>query len=176
MPYFDVPLENNRFIVNTIVFDAQKLDQEKLQRCLSEESFEGDDRSIARALIDTGATHCSITEDLAEKLHLSPVGKSTIGTAGHPVDCSQYVVLLGIPVTEVHKYHEIVDKKSNESKVVPAAQTNHFKLHLTKVSAMPKQQRTRGFDVIVGMDLLGKMMFQYAGNPAFSGGRLVIGF
>ena len=41
---------------------------------------------------------------------------------------------------------------------------------------MPKQEKVRGFDVIIGMDLLGKMIFHYSGNPATSQGELTIGF
>ena len=179
MPYFKVPLNNNRFIIGSVVFDAQKLNQEKLRTYLESGSFEGDDRSINRALIDTGATHCSITEELAQKLCLNPIGRITVGTAGHPVECNQYVVMLGIPVTEVYAYRQIVDEKSKRPAVVPAAHTNHFKLHLTRVSAMPRQETVRDFHVIIGMDFLGKMTFQYSGDPAFPEGNttyLTIGF
>ena len=179
MPYFKIPLNNNRFIIISVVFDAQELNQEKLHTYLRSGNFEGDGRSTARALIDTGATHCSITEELAQKLHLNPVGRVTIGTAGHPVKCNQYVVILGIPVTEVHAYRQVVDEKNRRPAVVPAAHTNHFKPHLTRVSAMPRQEAARDFDVIIGMDLLGKMTFQYSGDPAFPGGNatyVTIGF
>ena len=127
-------------------------------------------------MIDTGATHCSITEELAHKINLNPVGVSTIGTAGHPIRCNQYVVCLWILVTEIHAWKETLNNKNKQKEIVPKSMTHHLKTHITRVSAMPKQKTVRGFDVIIGMDLLGKMTFQYSGNPAFPVGDLTIGF
>ena len=101
MPYFNTSLKDNRFIVESVVLDIRSLGSEKTSAYIQESNFEGDGRSAAKALIDTGATHCSITEELAQKLNLIPTGTETIGTAGHPIECKQYLILLGIPVSEV---------------------------------------------------------------------------
>ena len=173
MPYFNIPLKENRFITDSVVLDVQLLGPEKTAEYIEKGDFEGDSRSTARALIDTGATHCSITEDLAQKLRLKPAGRHTIGTAGHPIECNQYFILLGIPVNEVYGYHKAQDSKSNQEQMVSVG-VSHFKPHFTQVSGMPPQKRD--FDVIIGMDLLGKMIFQYTGSSATSAGSLIIGF
>ena len=175
MPYFNTSLKDNRFIVESVVLDIRSLGSEKTSAYIQESNFEGDGRSAAKALIDTGATHCSITEELAQKLNLIPTGTETIGTAGHPIECKQYLILLGIPVSEVQGYQKILNKETNQEQMVPMG-INHFKPHLTRVSGIPTQQKERGFDVIIGMDLLGKMIFHYTGNPATPAGNLTIGF
>ena len=143
MPYFNVPLKNNRFIINSVVVDVRSLRPEKVTEHIKRGDFKGDNISPAKALIDTGATHCSITEELAQKLQLKPTGNHTIGTAGHPIECNQYFILLGIPVSEVHGYQKLFNKETNQEQILPMG-TNHFKPHLTQVSGMPAQQEERG--------------------------------
>ena len=175
MPFFNVPLTKNRFIVDSVVLDLRSLTSEKLSEYIKKGNFKGEDRSPAHALIDTGATHCSITEDLAEQLRLKPIGRHTVGTAGNPLECNQYSILLGIPVAEILGTENVTDSKTGQQQIVSHG-VQHFKLHPARVSSLPKQEQKRGFDVILGMDLLGKMIFQYAGNPANPTGTLTVGF
>ncbi len=175
MPYFKVPLKDNRFIIRSVILDIRSLSPKEVKSYIERVNFEGENRSVVSALIDTGATNCSITEDLAERLCLKPTGQCTVGTAGHPIECNQYFILLGIPVSEVYGMQKIYDEKSGQQREVPYGVT-HFKAHFAQVSSMPKQEKVRGFDVIIGMDLLGKMIFHYSGNPATSQGELTIGF
>ena len=175
MPYFNVALKNNRFVIFSVVLDARSLTQNKLSEYVQNNSFEGDDRLRARALIDTGATHCSITDEIATKLNLKPVGRHKVGTAGYPLECNQYIILLGIPVKEITGTEKTHDKETNEEKVMEQG-VMYYKMHMARVSSLPKQEEDRGFDVIIGMDFLGKMMFQYSGNPMTAEGGLTIGF
>lgn len=175
MPYFKVPLKDNRFIIQSVVLDIRSLSPEEIKTHVKDANFEGESRSVASALIDTGATHCSITEDLAERLHLKPTGRCAVNTAGHPIECNQYFILLGIPISEVQEIRKIYSERGDRQKIVPHI-VDHFKVHISQVSSLPKQEGVRDFDVIIGMDLLGKMIFHYSGNPTYPTGEMTIGF
>lgn len=175
MPYFKIPLKGGRFIIRSVVLDIRSLSPEEVKTYVESNNFEGENRSVVNALIDTGATNCCITENLAERLRLKPTGQCTIGTAGHPIECNQYFVLLGIPVSEVHGVQKMYDKETGQQRAVPYG-VSYFRAHISQVSSLPRQEKSRDFDVIIGMDLLGKMIFHYSGNPAAPAGELTIGF
>ena len=177
MPYFKVPLTDNRFIIQAVVLDLRSLSLEEVHEHIQRESFEGDNRSIVRALLDTGATHCTVTEELVQRLGMKEDGEcpTPISTAGHPIRCKQYSILLGIPVVEVCETQQVRDTHTGQEAMV-SQKINHFKAHIAQVLGLPKQEKDRGFDVIIGMDFLGKMIFHYSGNPAVAGGEMTLGF
>ena len=177
MPYFRVPLVDNRFVIQAVVLDLRSLSFEEAREHIQKESFEGNSRSVVRALLDTGATHCTVTEELVQRLSMKEDGEcpTPISTAGHPIRCKQYSILLGIPLMEVYGTQKVYNAETGCEAVVPQ-RVNHFKAHVAQVIGLPKQGKDRGFDVIIGMDFLGKMMFHYSGNPATAGGEMVLGF
>ena len=50
-----------------------------------------------RALIDTGATHTAIREDILLELRTIPIGRQSVETAAGQVVCDQYFVRLAFP-------------------------------------------------------------------------------
>ena len=106
---------------------------------------------MANALIDTGATKSCITEKLAKKLNLIPIGKTTITGASGKKNSDIFKVCLCIPVKNKNLQHyEMIETDVLSCSSIIGIENN--------------------FDVILGMDILKDMMFQYTPN------HLAIGF
>lgn len=106
-----------------------------------------------RALVDTGANHCCISEKVVADLNLRPYSQSEMMTAGAPHTALLYRVDIAISVTET----ELRSEKQKDGQVVltphPVFETSKGFSHV-KVSAIPDIGGDRGFDVILGMNIL----------------------
>ena len=115
------------------------------------------------ALIDTGATRSCITEEVAEELELIPTCKNKMYTAGKPIECNGYDIEIAIPITEVKEF-EVAKDKQNKKRVVPKSGTTHIRAWKSSVSSLPSQGKYRGYDCLLGMDVLASCTFQYNGG------------
>lgn len=111
------------------------------------------------ALVDTGANRSAISEEIAKELNLTPTGKISIRTAGHPVDCNVYEIHMVIPVQEIIGLKQI--EKEGKVATVPESML-HIRGWPVSAHALPKQKEHRGFDCLIGMDILATCTFQYA--------------
>ena len=174
MAYLNTTLQKGRFIIDAVVFNEESIESNTIQQCIDEHDFKREGVSTVKALIDTGATHCCITEELASILGLEVCGKQTVNTAGHPVECAVYQIVLGIPVSETYSHK---NKEIKETEHIPTLETHNFIGVPQQVFTLPKQNKGRGFDIILGMNFLDNMIFHYTGSPNRSGGGLLtIGF
>ncbi len=98
----------------------------------------------AKALVDTGATSCAITKKLIDKLNLVPVGSALQATASDIRKSNIYLIGLNIPV--------------KENKVI------YYKMFFISVMDLPDIGKPHDFDIIIGMDILRTMIFQYQPN------------
>ena len=107
-----------------------------------------------RALIDTGATHTSITQTFSE-LNLVPSGSNEMTSASGVCEVELFEVDLAIPFRNIlgARITEKEGKKVQEFQV----QESHWSHLKHKVSALPDIQKDRGFDLILGMDILVRM-------------------
>ena len=151
MPIFSVPLINQQFIIKTIVIDSKNTSENELKEYLKSDNITGHNRSIADALFDTGATKSCITEKLAEKLNLIPISKTIITGASGKKNSDIFIVYLCIPVYRDNKKHYEV-------------------IETDVLSCFSTIGEENNFDVILGMDILKNMIFQY--TPT----QLTIGF
>ncbi len=108
-----------------------------------------------RALVDTGASNTCIAQECADELGLIPVGKTTITTASNNCNVNQYVVDIAIPVTNTTLKPIKSDNKENFVEQVIGEE--HWAHAQQKVHSIPEIGKDRGFDVILGMDILSKM-------------------
>jgi len=106
-----------------------------------------------RALVDTGANQCCISEKVVADLRLRPYSQSKMMTAGAPHTALLYRVGVAISVTET----ELRPEKQKDGQVVltphTVLETSRGFGHI-KVSALPDIGGDRGFDVILGMNIL----------------------
>lgn len=113
-------------------------------------------------MIDTGASSTFISQEYADELQLIPIGKSSIMTAANHCDVSRYKIDFAIPVATTElKSTEKDGKKSTEQVIIGEehwAHTQH------KINSIPSIGKDRGFDVILGMDILSKMHITMFGN------------
>ena len=119
--------------------------------------------SSKRALIDTGASNTCISQEYADDLSLIPIGKAQISTAGDNCDVSLYIIDLAIPVatTLLMPIEKEDGKKSFESIGIDETHWAHTQHRVFSIPAIGKD---RGFDVILGMDILSKMHITMFGN------------
>jgi len=85
-------------------------------------------------LVDTGASISAIDNSVVQKLNLNPIGVTTIGTAGDPIETNEYTVRFVFP---------------------------HFRIDIGKVIAL---NLTRfKIEAIIGRDLLSRFLLIYHG-------------
>ncbi len=150
MPFFNSALENNQFLINTILFDTKDITDSKIEEYINSRDIKVPDRLPAIALVDTGATRSAITEKLAGELKLIPTGSTSQTTASEIRKSNIYFIGLCITVKENRAIHN--------------------RIFFLAVTDLPKIENPRNFDIIIGMDILREMVFQY--SPY----NLVIGF
>lgn len=108
-----------------------------------------------RALIDTGASNTCISQEYADELQLIPIGKSSITTAGNNCEVSRYKIDFAIPVaTTALQTTEKDGKKITKPIVIGEEHWAHAQHKIHSITSIGKD---RGFDVILGMDILSKM-------------------
>ncbi len=146
MPSFEQDInEFRQFIIAVKVFpptkDASAYDEATL------------DAAGYRALVDTGANVCSISEKIVTDLNLPAYGRVEMTTAGAPHTTSVYQVGLAIPVTETEIRPEKQEDGGTIMKPVSVAETSAGFAEM-KVTSFPDIGADRGFDIILGMDML----------------------
>ena len=115
------------------------------------------DAEPKRALIDTGASSTCITLECAGELGLITTGKTSIETASDHCEVDRYMVDLAIPVTDT--ILRPVEKEDGNQEVQLVPGKTHWWAHARYIihSIPAVGGRDRGFDVILGMDILSKM-------------------
>lgn len=106
-----------------------------------------------RALVDTGATGCCISKQVVTDLALKPYTKKTISTAGKPYISSVYAVDLAISVTQTALRPE---RQKDGGVVLKEHSMGETSMTFQQVTVfeVPDVGADRGFDVILGMDVL----------------------
>ena len=156
MPCFNSKLtEEKQFLINIFIIDTRKSFSDGV-----EVEFEKQKRYTA--LVDTGASGTCIVEEVAKELELIPTCKKSVQTAGNPVDCNEYDVRIAIPVTEITSYQQIIEK--DKPKFIPKGGVTHIKAWQCQATGLPTQQEQRGYDCLLGMDVLRTCSFQYTGG------------
>ncbi|MYE38434.1 MAG: hypothetical protein F4X82_02875 [Candidatus Spechtbacteria bacterium SB0662_bin_43] len=154
MPYFTTELKDDRFLIKSWIEGISRVEQIELdlnkrvdldtdQNAIKLKTIEG--------LIDTGATHSCITEEVASELEIPVLTRNMIGTAGNDTLCSFYKAILYIPI------QSSVDKKM------------HYFAKTGTFAGLPEQKKHRGYDCIIGMDILSHFTFQYANGQLTMG-------
>ena len=106
-----------------------------------------------RALVDTDANNCCISEKIVADLGLQPYGQSDVMTAGASHTTSVYVVGIAISVRETELRPEI--QEDGQVVLTPHLISEISRgFNQIKVSAIPDIGSDRGFDVILGMNIL----------------------
>lgn len=124
MPSFNQQIDKHgQFIIGVKVFPSAQNEEEFNKTAKSATGY--------RALVDTGANNCCISEKIVANLKLQTYSKTKMITAGSPYITSLYRVAICIPVFELYKGFPDI-----------------------KVSAVPDIGKDRGFDVILGMNML----------------------
>lgn len=158
MPCFSTQLRvGGQFIIGVHIFDAMN-DHQDGQGQLSLNN-----QKLYRALIDTGAAGTCIAEEVAKELNLIPTCKKQMRTAGDPVVCDEYDIHIAIPVTEITSYKHVADS-GGATRYVPSEGVTHVKAWKSSVLGLPQQRESRGYDCLLGMDVLAACSFQYTGG------------
>ena len=116
------------------------------------------DAKPKRALIDTGASSTCIVQECVDELGLIPIGKTSITTASSYCEVDRYMVDLAIPVTQTALIPVEKDDGNRDAELV-AGETHwwaHIQYRIHSIPAIGKDH-DRGFDIILGMDILSKM-------------------
>ena len=107
-------------------------------------------------MVDTGASSTCISQEYADELELIPIGKASIATAGNNCDVNRYKIDFAIPVaTTILQPTETEDGELNVEQIVIGE--DHWAHTQHKVYSIPTIDKDRGFDVILGMDILSRM-------------------
>ena len=106
-----------------------------------------------RALVDTGANCCSISKKIVTDLNLHPYSHRTITTAGGTHNAPVYLVGLSVAVQQTVMHPE---KQSDESVIMKPLVIGEISKGYPriKVTTFPDVEIDRGFDIILGMDIL----------------------
>lgn len=112
--------------------------------------------SSKRALIDAGASNTCISQECADELNLTPIGKTIITTASDDCDVNRYIIDFAIPVAAATlKPIKTDDGRSGFEQVI--VDEEHWAHAQQSIHSIPATGRDRGFDLILGMDVLSKM-------------------
>ena len=156
MPCFSTQLSGGgQFLIGVHIFDAMS-DHQSDGRQLDLKN-----QKLYTALIDTGAVGTCIADEVAKELNLIPTCKKQMKTAGDPVVCDEYDIHIAIPVTEITSYRHVADS-SGATRYVPSEGVTHVKAWKSSVLGLPQQVENRGYDCLLGMDVLAACSFQYA--------------
>ena len=141
MPSFrkDINLQKQFIIAIKVLPSAQKVEAYKTA-------------ASYRALIDTGANRCGISNKIVTDLKLRSHHKMEITTAGGPHETLVYLVGIAVPVTQFETQHGTKEDGSVTTR--QAVHESWHGLQQVEVTTFPDVGVDRGFDIILGMDLL----------------------
>lgn len=108
-----------------------------------------------RALIDTGASHSCISEEYADELELIPIGQSNMTTASNVCTVNRYKVDFAIPVANTI----LQPIKENGRQIMKSiiVEQEYWAHTQRNINSIPAIEKDRGFDFILGMDILSQM-------------------
>lgn len=147
MSYFNTELnEIYQFIVGVKVAD-----------CFTDEQYQDGTANLKfnratprRALIDTGAGFTSIGQEIADELGLGSMQTIMINTANEPYEANLYTVDLAIAGVKKTKFEKLA------AKLKEGGEGDGIYRRI-EVTSMPKVDKYRGFDILLGMDILSQM-------------------
>ena len=138
--------QNRQFIIGTKVFLPATNKEDFDAACSGANSY--------RALVDTGANSCSISQKIVADLVLAPYNKFDVMTAGGLHTTFAYLVGIAVPVAETKMQPETqTDGNVVMKSVVLSESWSGFQQ--AQVTTFP-DVGDRGFDIILGMDMLAK--------------------
>ena len=159
MPCFSTTLTpSDQFLIKVFIFDDKRVSE-----------YGGDFNTLMkkhpntkayRALVDTGANGSCISEEVAQELELTPTCKKQMKTAGNPAECNEYDIHICIPVEEITSYMQV--KRGERVVDMPSSAMMHVKSWKSSVFGLPQQDNERGYDCLLGMNVLKTCTFQYA--------------
>ena len=157
MPCFSTQLTpQNQFLVSVCIFDDQEVRKHKNLDVVVRAN---PNPKPYKALIDTGANGSCISEEIAQELNLTPTCKKQMMTAGDPVECNEYDVHICIPITEPLSFREV--KEGEKIIHLPDDFVVHARSWKSSTFGLPQQDSERGYDCLLGMDILKDCTFQY---------------
>ena len=145
MPSFERVINQSRqFIIAVKVFLPTLTKDEFDAVCVNATNY--------RALVDTGANTCAISNQIVDDLELLPHKKLQMMTAGTPHDTFAYLVGIAVPVTDTEMRPEM--RADGNVVVNPVTVSEMWRgFQQTEVTSFP-DVGDRGFDIILGMDML----------------------
>ena len=149
-----------QFIINVRVFQPTQNQSDHDKAFSSAFSY--------RALIDTGANRSGISQKIVTDVGLSPYKYIKLNTAGTPYTAPLYSVGMVVSVTETAIRPEKQKDGSIVEKPISISETSRGYAEIP-VTSFPDIGTDRGFDIILGMDML--MNFHitiYRGNIIIS--------
>jgi len=120
------------------------------------------------ALVDTGANGCGISERIVTDLNLQSHSQIEMMTAGTPHMTFAYLVGVAVAVTETEMRPEKQQDGNTVLKPFPISETA-IGFPQIQVTSFPDVGAERGFDMILGMDILERFhITMYHGNIVIS--------
>ncbi len=163
MPSFSKRLNRGQFLVSVKIVKSQSGSQpSRLLETLVKSPPK-------QALLDTGATTTCISHECVDELDLSPIGMTEIQTATDRRQVSQYLIAFAIPVTKTAVKETKKQDGNKGFETVFAGQENWAHIR-HKVNELPPLGEGRGFDMILGMDILSQT------HITMFGGNLIMSF
>ena len=159
MPCFSTTLtSNDQLLIRVFIFDDKAVCEHNgdLNTLMKKHSSV----KTYTALVDTGANGSCISEEVAQELKLTPTCKKQMKTAGNPTECNEYDMHICIPIEEVTSYMQV--KEGDKVLDIPDKGIIHIKSWKNSVFGLPQQKDSRGYDCLLGMNVLKTCTFQYA--------------
>ena len=121
------------------------------------------------ALIDTGANTTSISQKYAEELDLTSISKTITNTAGGDCKTDLFLVDIAIPVAKTVLKPFTTKDGTQQIKQVVIGEENWAHAELS-VNSFFVTEKYRGFNILLGMDILYKM------HITMFGGQIIMSF
>ena len=151
--------QSRQFVIATKVFLPTTNNKDFDVACAGANSY--------RALVDTGANSCSISQKIVADLVIAPHNKFDVMTAAGPHTTFAYLVGIAVPVAETKIQHETQSDGNVVMKSVVVSES-WSGFQQSQVTTFP-DVGDRGFDIILGMDMLAKFHITiYNGNIVVS--------
>ena len=96
-----VTISNPNLQIEGPIVEVQFLVSKELEAKLREENTPIPASARVKALIDTGASNCSVQEDIPQKLGLQPYDKILISTPSGNAECYRYFMRMLIPTHNI---------------------------------------------------------------------------
>ncbi len=132
MSCLKVPLKNGQFITEVTVINPRGITFKTMASYIHKLPPDNILSLPAKTIIDTGSIKTAITEVLAKKLGLRPMGWQNVHTGSHEIECYLYSIIFCIP-----------------------------RKHISWQYVLGLPGMSQNFDMLIGMDFLWRTNFQY---------------